>query len=227
MIRHLDDEKLRLQEDGTPFTMNEVIYNATAEVSGAILTAVLTTIISFVPVFTMIGAEGKLFRPLVFTKTMALSASLVIALFLIPPFAAFLFKKSSIRERSKYALNGILTLLGITAIVYGYWLGLVLIGFAITALLTMRGTLSRKRANLINIIISATAIVILLAEYWRPLGFDRSIILNLIFVSIICFGILGVFSVFRMYYDRILRWALANKLLFLIIPATVCLFIHI
>ena len=224
MIRHLDDEKLRLQEDGTPFTMNEVIYNATAEVSGAILTAVLTTIISFVPVFTMIGAEGKLFRPLAFTKTMALSASLVIALFLIPPFAAFLFKKSSIRERSKYALNGILTLLGITAIVYGYWLGLVLIGFAITALLTMRGTLSRKRANLINIIISATAIVILLAEYWRPLGFDRSIILNLIFVSIICFGILGVFSVFRMYYDRILRWALANKLLFLIIPVTVLTF---
>ncbi len=224
MIRHLDDEKLRMQEDGTPSTMNEVIYNATAEVSGAILTAVLTTIISFVPVFTMIGAEGKLFRPLAFTKTMALSASLVIALFLIPPFAAFLFKKSSIRERSKYALNGILTLLGITAIVYGYWLGLILIGFAITALLTMRGTLSRKRANLINIIISATAIVILLAEYWRPLGFDCSIILNLIFVSIICFGILGVFSVFRMYYDSILRWALANKLLFLIIPATVLTF---
>ncbi|GAK76432.1 cobalt-zinc-cadmium resistance protein CzcA [Nonlabens ulvanivorans] len=220
MIRHLDDEKLRLQEDGTPFTMNEVIYNATAEVSGAILTAVLTTIISFVPVFTMIGAEGKLFRPLAFTKTMALSASLVIALFLIPPFAAFLFKKSSIRERSKYALNGILTI-GNHSNCLWILARLILIGFAITALLTMRGTLSRKRANLINIIISATAIVILLAEYWRPLGFDRSIILNLIFVSIICFGILGAFSVFRMYYDRILRWALANKLLFLIIPATV------
>ena len=224
MIRHLDDEKLRLQEDGTPLTINEVIYNATAEVSGAILTAVLTTIISFVPVFTMIGAEGKLFRPLAFTKTMALSASLVIALFLIPPFAAFLFKKSNIRERSKYIINGLLIILGMTAIIYGYWLGLILIGFAVTALLTMRGTLSRKRANLINIIISATAIVILLAQYWRPLGFDRSIILNLIFVSIICFGILGVFSVFRMYYDSILRWALANKLLFLIIPATVLTF---
>ena len=224
MIRHLDDEKLRLQEDGTPLTINEVIYNATAEVSGAILTAVLTTIISFVPVFTMIGAEGKLFRPLAFTKTMALSASLVIALFLIPPFAAFLFKKSNIRERSKYIINGLLIILGMTAIIYGYWLGLILIGFAVTALLTMRGTLSRKRANLINIIISATAIVILLAQYWRPLGFDRSILLNLIFVSIICFGILGVFSVFRMYYDSILRWALANKLLFLIIPATVLTF---
>ncbi|MFT6799513.1 MAG: Cu(I)/Ag(I) efflux system membrane protein CusA/SilA, partial [Nonlabens sp.] len=72
MIRHMDDEKLRFSESGVEFTTNEIIYNATAEVSGAILTAVLTTIISFLPVFTMIGAEGKLFRPLAFTKTMAL-----------------------------------------------------------------------------------------------------------------------------------------------------------
>ena len=221
MIRHMDDEKLRHSETGVAFTTNEIIYNATAEVSGAILTAVLTTIISFVPVFTMIGAEGKLFRPLAFTKTMALTASLVVALFLIPPFAAYLFKKTSMRERSKYVLNGILVLLGVAAIIYGYWLGVVLIAFGVTAVLTMRGALTRKRANLINISISAAAIVFLLAEYWRPLGFDRSIIMNLIFVSIICFGVLAVFSVLRIYYDRILRWALGNKLLFLIIPATV------
>jgi Cu(I)/Ag(I) efflux system membrane protein CusA/SilA len=169
----------------------------------------------------MIGAEGKLFRPLAFTKTMALTASLIVALFLIPPFAAYLFKKTSMRERSKYVLNGVLVLLGVAAIIYGYWLGVVLIAFGVTAVLTMRDTLSRKRANLINISISAAAIVFLLAEYWRPLGFDRSIIMNLIFVSIICFGVLAVFSVLRIYYDRILRWALANKLLFLIIPATV------
>lgn len=221
MIRHMDDEKLRHSETGVAFTTNEIIYNATAEVSGAILTAVLTTIISFVPVFTMIGAEGKLFRPLAFTKTMALSASLVIALFLIPPFAAYLFKKTSMRERSKYVINGILVLLGVAAIIYGYWLGVVLIAFGVTAVLTMRDMLTAKRANLINISISAAAIVFLLAEYWRPLGFDRSIIMNLIFVSIICFGVLAVFSVLRIYYDRILSWALANKVLFLIIPATV------
>ncbi|MEE1974301.1 efflux RND transporter permease subunit, partial [Maribacter flavus] len=113
MIRHLEDEKLRLNENGKEYTTNEIIYNATAEVSGAILTAVLTTIISFLPVFTMIGAEGKLFRPLAFTKTMALTASLIIALFLIPPIAAFLFRKTSVRERTQYAINGLLVLLGI------------------------------------------------------------------------------------------------------------------
>jgi len=221
MIRHLEDEKLRFKENGIEYTTNEIIYNATAEVSGAILTAVLTTIISFIPVFTMIGAEGKLFRPLAFTKTMALSASLVIALFLIPPFAAFLFRKSDIRERSKYGINGVLIALGITAIFYGYWLGIILISFAVVAILGIRKKLTAKRANLINIIISSTAIIFLLAEYWRPLGFDRSMVMNLIFVAIICFGLLGAFSLFKMYYSRILRWALQNKVLFLIVPATV------
>ncbi|MCW9037647.1 efflux RND transporter permease subunit, partial [Altibacter sp.] len=140
MIRHLEDEKLHLNENGKEYTTNEIIYNATAEVSGAILTAVLTTIISFLPVFTMIGAEGKLFRPLAFTKTMALTASLVIALFIIPPVAAFLFRKTSVRERTHYAINGALVLLGILAIVYGFWLGLILIAFATTSFLKMRGT---------------------------------------------------------------------------------------
>lgn len=221
MIRHLEDEKLRFRESGIEYTTNEIIYNATAEVSGAILTAVLTTIISFIPVFTMVGAEGKLFRPLAFTKTMALSASLVIALFLIPPFAAFLFRKSNIKIRFKYIINGLLIILGAIAIAYGYWLGLLLIVFGFVGFLGARDVITAKRANLINIVISTTAIVFLLAEYWRPLGFDRSIIMNLIFVSIICFGLLGVFTVFRRYYELILRWALHNRLLFLIIPSTV------
>lgn len=230
MIRHLNDEKLRLQEDGSEFTTNEIIYNATAEVSGAIVTAVMTTIISFIPVFTMIGAEGKLFRPLAFTKTMALSASLVIALFLIPPFAAFLFRKKRSKSIVGYAFSVLLIVLGLIAVVYGYWLGLVLMAFGtirplrnaeLAGRLFNGFSLSDRQANLLNIIISATAIVFLLATYWRPLGFDRSIAMNLIFVGIICLGLLGVFSLFRIYYSRILRWALQNRLLFLMIPATV------
>ncbi len=221
MIRHMEDEKLRFKENGIEFSTNEIIYNATAEVSGAILTAVLTTIISFIPVFTLIGAEGKLFRPLAFTKTMALSASLLIALFLIPPFAAFLFRKRDILERSKYILSGLLLVLGITVIGFGYWLGLALVAFGLVSLFAVRGKIKAKRANLANIVISVIAIVILLAEYWRPLGFDRSIAMNLIFVALVCFGLLGAFSLLRIYYDRILRWALQNRLLFLLVPATV------
>ena len=214
IIRHLDED------DGTQ-SINTVVYNATAEVSGAIVTAVMTTIISFIPVFTMIGAEGKLFRPLAFTKTFALTASIIVALFLIPPFAAFLFRKKNIKSTFKYVLNGVLIALGIVAIVYGYWLGLILIAFGITALLSTQNKITDKQANLINIIISVSAIVFLLAEYWRPLGVDKSIFWNLIFVSIICFGLLGVFSLFIKYYTRILRWCLDNKLLFLSVPTAI------
>jgi Cu(I)/Ag(I) efflux system membrane protein CusA/SilA len=183
IIRHLDEnENVIPTEQGTSdeeshkkLPINTVVYNATAEVSGAIVTAVMTTIISFIPVFTMIGAEGKLFRPLAFTKTFALTASIIVALFLIPPFAAFLFRKKNIKNTFKYVLNGVLIALGIVAIVYGYWLGLILIAFGITAFLNLQSKITDKQANLINIIISVSAIVFLLAEYWRPLGVDKSI----------------------------------------------------
>ncbi|WP_412559960.1 efflux RND transporter permease subunit [Winogradskyella sp. MIT101101] len=238
IIRHLDEnENVIPTERGTSdeeshneilhdvqndkLSINQIVYNATAEVSGAIVTAVMTTIISFIPVFTMIGAEGKLFRPLAFTKTFALTASIIVALFLIPPFAAFLFRKKNIKNTFKYVLNGVLIALGIVAIVYGYWLGLILIAFGITAGLNLQNKITDKQANRINIIISASAIVFLLAEYWRPLGVDKSIFWNLIFVGVICFGLLGVFSLFIKYYTRILRWCLDNKFLFLSVPTAI------
>lgn len=214
IIRHLEEDEGKL-------SINEIVYNATAEVSGAILTAVLTTIISFIPVFTMIGAEGKLFRPLAFTKTMALTASLVVALFLIPPFAAVFFKKRNVKSVVGYTVSAIIVALGIAALIFGYVLGLVLIAFGITGILLLKKKISPKRSNLINIIISATTIVYLLAEYWRPLGLERSIFWNLIFVSIIAFGLLGIFALFRKYYTRILRWALRNKILFLSVPTVI------
>ncbi|WP_147677402.1 efflux RND transporter permease subunit [Algibacter pacificus] len=240
IIRHLDENDniiptergMSNEEFHKKLPINTVVYNATAEVSGAIVTAVMTTIISFIPVFTMIGAEGKLFRPLAFTKTFALTASIIVALFLIPPFAAYLFRKKSVKSHFKYILNGVLILLGIAAIIYGYWLGLILIAFGAIALLSL--ILEKNKfhfspftfhfslsINFINIIISASAIVLLLAEYWRPLGADKSIFWNLIFVSVICFGLLGFFSLFIKYYTRILTWCLDHKLLFLSVPTAI------
>lgn len=68
----------------------EVVYRACSEVGGAVMTAVLTTVVGFLPVFAMIGREGKLFRPLAFTKTFALIASILVALTLLPPLAHLL-----------------------------------------------------------------------------------------------------------------------------------------
>ncbi|NNL33076.1 MAG: efflux RND transporter permease subunit [Flavobacteriaceae bacterium] len=221
IIRHLDEHKNDEKKSNQKLSINTIIYNATSEVSGAIVTAVMTTIISFIPVFTMIGAEGKLFRPLAFTKTFALTASIIVALFLIPPFAAFLFRRKSIKMKFSYVLNGLLVLFGLVSLVMGYWLGIILIGFGIIGILKIQDNLSLKKANWYTGGLSALAIVFLLAEFWRPLGVDKSIFWNLIFVAIICFGLLGVFIVFRQYYTRILRWALRHKLAFLSIPTLI------
>ncbi|MCB0476055.1 MAG: efflux RND transporter permease subunit, partial [Flavobacteriaceae bacterium] len=214
IIRHLEDHKEKLP-------VNTIVYNATSEVSGAIVTAVMTTIVSFIPVFTMIGAEGKLFRPLAFTKTFALTASIVVALFLIPPFAAIIFRERKLKANLKLLLNAILTVLGITALILGYWLGLVLMVFGLVALLKIYGRLSEQQSSSINMGIVTLTILFLLATYWRPLGVDKSILLNFVFVGIISFGLLGFFFLFRKYYSRILSWALQNKLIFLSIPTII------
>ncbi len=222
-----ENENKPLPQGKVGMGINQIVYNATTEVSGAIVTAVLTTIISFIPVFTMVGAEGKLFRPLAFTKTFALIASLFVALILIPPFAAMIFKESSIKKTGKLILNIALVFTGFLAIYNGFWLGLVLIAFAIYPLLKHFQFLpfgdlpAGKAEGIIKIVISVIAIILLLTKYWQPLGVDISNFWNLLFVIITTLGLLWFFTIFRKYYTRILTWALANKMLFLTIPIAI------
>ena len=94
ILKHIDEappEENRL----------EVVYRACSEVGGAVTTAVLTTIISFLPVFTMEAAEGKLFQPLAYTKTFALFGSIVVALTVIPPLAHWVLARKSHTKPSK------------------------------------------------------------------------------------------------------------------------------
>jgi Cu(I)/Ag(I) efflux system membrane protein CusA/SilA len=61
ILKHLDEASG--EEDRL-----EVVYRACTEVSGAVVTAVLTTVVSFLPILTMEAAEGKLFQPLAYTR---------------------------------------------------------------------------------------------------------------------------------------------------------------
>ncbi|MGA0867990.1 MAG: efflux RND transporter permease subunit, partial [Planctomycetota bacterium] len=74
----------RLRPGATVRDRLEAVHAAGVEVGGAVLTAVLTTVVSFLPVFTMEGQEGKLFQPLAFTKTFALLVSILVALVVLP-----------------------------------------------------------------------------------------------------------------------------------------------
>lgn len=70
----------------------EIIKNSAKEIGPAILTAVLTTVITFVPVFALEGAEGKLFVPLAWAKTLAMLGAVFVAIVLTPVLSIFMLK---------------------------------------------------------------------------------------------------------------------------------------
>ncbi len=70
-----------------------IIYNATVEMAPSVVTGVLIIIIVFVPILTLEGLEGKLFRPVALSIIFALFSSLLLALTLIPVLSSFILKK--------------------------------------------------------------------------------------------------------------------------------------
>lgn len=80
----ITDNILRLRKQFPDTDIGSIIQRGTKEVGPAVLTAIATTVIGFLPVFTLTGAEGKLFTPLAYTKTLVLLAAVVLALVLVP-----------------------------------------------------------------------------------------------------------------------------------------------
>ncbi|MCK4958103.1 MAG: efflux RND transporter permease subunit, partial [Planctomycetes bacterium] len=215
ILRHLDEappEENRL----------EVIHRAASEVGGAVLTAVSTTIISFLPVFAMIGAEGKLFKPLAFTKTFALISSVIVALTIIPPAAHILFcgKISIPGKKIKLYLHLALVIIGVAAgFLLNWWAGFALLLFGSYYLAGDYIPDNIKRlAPWIANALAVLFVGILLTQHWQPIGADKSFLRNFLFVAILIATLLTFFRLFQHFYPRILRWCLDHKLAFLSIP---------
>jgi Cu(I)/Ag(I) efflux system membrane protein CusA/SilA len=199
----------------------EVVHRASAEVGSAVLTAVLTTVVSFLPVFTMIGAEGKLFRPLAFTKTFALISSVIIALTILPPAAHVLFCGKLKGARLRRTLN-ILMLVGGALLAWK----LSLVGGILLALFGLYRLFEASIPERLRhwgpglaIVIAVALVAFLLTADWEPLGPNKGLLLNLIFVVLLLGGLLLFFKAFQHYYARILTWCLSHKALFLSLPA--------
>ena len=70
-----------------------VIAHATAEVAPAVVTSALTTVVSFLPIFALTAAEGKLFRPVAYTKSFAILAALLISMLALPALAHLFLRR--------------------------------------------------------------------------------------------------------------------------------------
>ena len=68
----------------------QVATRAAKEVGPAIFYAMLIIIVAFIPVFSLTGQAGKLFKPLAFTKTFAMLGAAIVAISLVPVLASIL-----------------------------------------------------------------------------------------------------------------------------------------
>ena len=203
-----------------------VIYEATVEVAGAVITALTTTIVSFLPVFAMEAAEGKLFKPLAFTKTFTMLAALLIGLVIIPTLAHLVFSLRFDKQKYKKILNLALALIGIVlSIATGYYVALALTFYGLNGYFSDRWPLTKKTwPNILNIAITGVIIVFFLTKAWMPMGAKNSLFVNFLFVIVIVGVVLGALSSVVAFYPRILKWALNNKWKFLATPALIILF---
>lgn len=197
-----------------------VIYKATAEVAPAVTTALATTIVSFIPVFFMENAEGKLFRPLAFTKTFALVAAFLIGVFVLPMLSYFFFNIKIDKKKTQQTWNIVLIVSGIAlAIIFSFWLPLALMLIGIVKIVEDRNPhFFGKYTNLVipGLILAVT--IFFLAEEWMPLGFQKSAFANYIFVILLLGITLIVLMMVVKYYEPILNWCLTNKAKFLTLP---------
>lgn len=219
ILRHLD-------RAGPNEDRFEVILRAASEMGSAVITAVSTTIVSFLPVFAMVAAEGKLFRPLAFTKTFALLASILVALCVIPPLTHLLFSgKIRGRRYGRSLFYEILIVLGGVLIFFADWrIGLVvgLIGGLNLAIPRVQEPVA-KWCRAASSVLIVLGFAFVLARYWLPLGPEKGLLRNFIFVIFLTGLVIGGFRIFQYYYERILRWCLAHKAVFFTFPLAMLL----
>ena len=203
----------------------EVIYRATSEVGSAVVTAISTTVVSFLPVFTMQAAEGKLFKPLAFTKTFALFAAVIVALTIIPPFAQILFTGRIKSSMPRKILHSIVIIGGMVVFfTIQWWVGLMVIMFGAYHLFeNVIPPRIRKIIYHATLGFAVFIVAYILTEHWLPLGQEKGIVVNLIFVGLIVGGFLGFFNLFKMWYEKILAWSLHHKTVILSIPVVLIL----
>lgn len=223
IIRHLEMPE---NQNAKGKKLLDVIYKATTEVRDAVVTALATTIVSFLPVFFMEAAEGKLFKPLAFTKSFALLAAFFLGVVVLPTLAYYIFSIKFDKKKIHSISNIVLIIAGLLiSIIWKMYSPLALVAFGINNLLSDKWAENKKHfSEYINIGIAVLVAVYYLAIEWLPLGAENSLLINFIFVSLLVGVILFILILVVKYYEPILRWALVNKLKFLSIPTFTILF---
>jgi len=85
----------------------EIILRSAQEVGPTLFFSLLVITVSFMPVFTLQAQEGRLFKPLAFTKTYSIAMASIVAVTLIPVLM-FWFVRGKIRAEDRHPISRIL-----------------------------------------------------------------------------------------------------------------------
>ena len=92
------------EESGRPGSRTEVLIDAAKEVGKPLFFSLLIITVSFLPIFTLEGQEGRLFKPLAFTKTFAMFFASFLSITLAPVLMLLLIR-GRIRPESRNPVN--------------------------------------------------------------------------------------------------------------------------
>lgn len=185
------------EQDGSPggsSQRSKLISEAAAEVAPAVVTAVSTTIVSFLPVFFLTGRDYKLFSPLAWTKTFAIASALVVAITLVPALCRLMLRSAKrSRSSSLVATAALAVIAGV--LVYFVWADEILATYG----------LAPWASTTMAVLLGGMAGWQMSRERIRPI--DESIVSR---------------SIVRAYVPT-LRFFLAHKVLFSTIPIAILL----
>jgi cobalt-zinc-cadmium resistance protein CzcA len=86
------------RESGKPIQKTHLILQAAREVVNPVAFAILIIIVVFLPLFSLTGLEGKMFKPMAFTITFAMVGSLLLSMTLVPVLASLILKPKEERD---------------------------------------------------------------------------------------------------------------------------------
>ncbi len=99
----------------------DVVFAGAMEVTPAVITAVATTMISFLPVFFLTGRDDRLFSPLAYTKTFAIAASLAAAVTMVPALSQLLMRTQKRKKTESFSI-GLASSILVTGVIYVFWI---------------------------------------------------------------------------------------------------------
>jgi copper/silver efflux system protein len=110
IIENIHKKLAEWEAEGSRAPRAGVIIHAMQEVGPSLFFSLLVITVSFLPVFTLEATEGRLFKPLAFTKTYSIGFAAILAVTLTPALAVLLIR-GKVHDEAKNPLNRLLTAL--------------------------------------------------------------------------------------------------------------------